>query len=57
MGKEYTGESFLARYSEGHRWYCLGGQREDEVLVMKIFDSEAGGGARCEFNSFTSFFV
>jgi hypothetical protein len=53
--KKYTGESFLASYSESHRWYFLGGQREDEVLVMKIFDSEEGGGARCELN-FLAFF-
>jgi hypothetical protein len=55
IGKKYTGESFLARYNESHRWYFLGGQRTDEVLVMKIFDSEEGGGARCELN-FLPFF-
>jgi hypothetical protein len=49
IGKRYTGESFLARYSEGHKWYFLGGQRVDEVLAMKIFDSEERGGASCEF--------
>lgn len=47
----HDAESYLARYSEGHKWYWVDGMRPEEVLVIGLFDSErekedpiAGGG-------------
>ncbi|KAN0121885.1 hypothetical protein V8E51_000211 [Hyaloscypha variabilis] len=40
IGKEFTGESYLATFSERHRWVYLGGMERREVVVMKIFDSK-----------------
>ncbi|KAE9382086.1 hypothetical protein N431DRAFT_320768 [Stipitochalara longipes BDJ] len=52
IGKHLTGESYLAKYGEGHKWCYLGGMERDEVVVMKIFDSrekrdEGGEGVDC----------
>ena len=29
-------------YNPNHKFYCLGGQKEDEVLIFKKFDSDEG---------------
>ena len=47
--RDFTGESYLARFNAEHKWCYLGQMRRDEVVVMKIFDSERKeeGGANC----------
>lgn len=37
----HDAEGYLARWSEGHAWYWISGQRPEEVLVVAFFDSEA----------------
>lgn len=52
IGKSFTGESYLAKWSPGHRWCYLGGMGRDEVVIMKIFDSQekvGDVGVNCEF--------
>lgn len=47
--KAYVGESAYPLAWPGYRWYYLGGQTRDEVLLFKTYDSGAGaGGARCK---------
>jgi hypothetical protein len=49
IGDDFVGESYLAKWNEGHRWCFLGGMERDEVVVMKIFDSEKEcEGVNCE---------
>lgn len=51
VGKEFSGESYLVRWGEAHRWFFLGGMGRDEVCVMRIWDSweTRGEGVDCEF--------
>ncbi|KAH8893078.1 GA4 desaturase [Thozetella sp. PMI_491] len=37
----HDAESYLARYSEGHKWHWVAGQQPEEVLVIGLFDSHA----------------
>jgi hypothetical protein len=39
--REASGEMYLAHYREGHRWFYFPVMREDEVLVIKNYDSDA----------------
>ncbi len=38
--------------SDKHQWYYLSRQRPDEVLIMKIFDSEEGVEAKCKYEDY-----
>lgn len=50
-----TGENYLVTYSPDHRWYFFPQMTEDEVLLMKVFDSAVDGRAR--FTPCSSFYV
>ena len=38
--RERTGEVYAVAYSPDHRWFYVGGQRKDEVLLLKCYDSD-----------------
>jgi hypothetical protein len=38
--RRFTGATFYAHHSPGQKWYYLSQQSPDEVLLMKMFDSE-----------------
>lgn len=40
------GETLTVKPNEQHRWYYLYGQRPDEVMLIKCFDSKTDGRAR-----------
>lgn len=41
-----VGETFTVKANDQHRWYYLYGQRPDEVMLIKCFDSKTDGRAR-----------
>ena len=43
--RDRTGENYLAKHADGHRWYCYPALARDEALLIKQWDS-AGGLAR-----------
>jgi hypothetical protein len=38
--RDRTGEVYAVAYSPDHRWFYVGGQRKDEVLLLKCYDSD-----------------
>lgn len=46
--RKYIGESYFAKYNPGHRWYYLSEQANDEVAVLKIYDSDERVDANCK---------
>lgn len=38
---KYIGENLFAKYSPDYRWYYLSEQEPDEVLLLKIYDSDS----------------
>jgi hypothetical protein len=48
-----TGEIFDVAYRPGHRWFYVSRQRQDEVLLLKCYDSARDGPAR--FTAHTAF--
>lgn len=48
-----TGEIFDVAYRPSHRWYYVSSQRQDEVMLLKCFDSNRDGTAR--FTAHTAF--
>ncbi|KAI9880227.1 MAG: hypothetical protein M1823_006752, partial [Watsoniomyces obsoletus] len=42
-GQTHDTPSYLARYSDGHQWYWIQGQKPEEVLVIGLFDSSMEG--------------
>lgn len=48
-----TGEIFDVVHNPGHRWYYVSDQRQDEVLLLKCYDSRRDGTAR--FTAHTAF--
>ena len=48
-----TGEIFDVAWGPGHRWYYVSGQRQDEVMLIKCYDSQRDGTAR--FTAHTAF--
>ena len=45
----YHGEQFLCKHHPDHRWYFLSKQMTNEFTLMKCFDSQEQGTARCMF--------
>ena len=43
---DWTGETYSFAYNPKHRWYYVPRQRIDEVLLLKIYDSQTDGTAR-----------
>lgn len=43
---DWTGETYSFAYNPKHRWYHVPQQRTDEVLLLKIYDSQTDGTAR-----------
>lgn len=39
--RRFKGANLYAHHNDGHRWMYLGNQQPDEVLLMKMFDSQA----------------
>jgi hypothetical protein len=39
--RKFKGATMYAYYNEAHKWYYLGQQRPDEILLLKIFDSDS----------------
>ena len=44
--RDRVGEIYAVKYNPRHRWYYFPGQRRDEALVIKCFDSATDGRAR-----------
>jgi hypothetical protein len=50
--KHYVGESMYPLPGGGHyRWHYLSRQTKDEVLMLKMYDSDQDVPARCKFKS------
>lgn len=49
--RKYIGESYFAKYNPGHRWHYLSEQGNDEVTVLKIYDSDKTVDANCKSGS------
>lgn len=47
---EYTGDTIMLLPSKAYRWYFLREQEPNEVILMKIFDSDRRCAARCELD-------
>ncbi|CCF32719.1 methyltransferase CmcJ [Colletotrichum higginsianum] len=51
--RRFKGSNLYTHHREGHKWYYLGEQRPDEVLLIKMFDSDSSVSAqRCPHVSF-----
>ncbi|KAH8881848.1 methyltransferase CmcJ [Thozetella sp. PMI_491] len=51
--RSFTGANLYAHFNPGHQWYYLSEQRPDEVLLLKMFDSDENVKAtRCPHASF-----
>jgi len=51
--RRFKGANLYAYFGAAHKWYYLGEQRPDEVLLLKMFDSDKGVKAkRCPHASF-----
>lgn len=48
MRRDYHGEQLYLHHSPGHRWNYLGGHAPDEMLLLKMFDSDPDVKARSE---------
>lgn len=46
--RKYTGPTMYMMHNPGHKFYYLGGQRTDEVIIFKNFDTLEGV-CPCEF--------
>jgi len=44
--RKFKGANMYAHYGPGHKWHYLGGQRPDEVLLLKMFDSDPSAEAK-----------
>jgi hypothetical protein len=38
--RRFKGSTLYAHYNEAHKWYYLGKHQPDEVLLLKMFDSD-----------------
>jgi hypothetical protein len=38
--KKFKGANYYSYYNAAHKWYYLGEQRPDEVMLLKMFDSD-----------------
>ncbi len=45
----FKGANYYTYYAESHRWFYLGEQRPDEVLLLKMFDSDPAAKAKSKF--------
>ncbi|KAF2175361.1 putative 7 alpha-cephem-methoxylase [Zopfia rhizophila CBS 207.26] len=45
--KTYIGETVYPLYQDNYKWYYLNRQTRDEVLILKMFDSEPTAKAKC----------
>ncbi|KAK1750089.1 Aspirochlorine biosynthesis protein N [Echria macrotheca] len=51
--RKFKGANMYAHYGPGHKWHYLSGQRPDEVLLLKMFDSDPSVEAKaCPHASF-----
>lgn len=46
--RRFKGSNLYTHHREGHKWYYLGEQRPDEVLLIKMFDSDSSVSAQRE---------
>ena len=42
-------ELYYLKYNNKQRWYWLSHQTPEETMVMVMYDTKAGAGARCKF--------
>lgn len=50
--EDHERESWTVKPSPGHRWYFKYGQRPDEVLFIKCYDSRLGVARRAPHSAF-----
>lgn len=46
---DYTGDTIILLPSKAYKWYFLSEQSPEEVILMKIFDSDDRCAAKCRF--------
>ena len=54
--RKYTGETYFTQYNANQKWYYLSGQENDEVAVLKIYDSSHDVEAKCTKTRSLAFF-
>jgi hypothetical protein len=47
--RKFKGANLYAHFNDAHKWYYVGNHRPDEVLLMKMFDSDNSVKARSEY--------
>lgn len=50
--KKFIGSTVYLTHRDGYKWGYLSGHRSDEILIMKMFDSEDGVSKHCPHVSF-----
>lgn len=46
--RKFKGANLYAHHNDAHRWYYMGNHHPDEVLLMKMFDSDTSVNATSE---------
>lgn len=47
--RKFKGANLYAHHDDAHRWYYLGNHQPNEVLLMKMFDSDASVRAKSKY--------
>ncbi|KAK0732233.1 hypothetical protein B0H67DRAFT_474030 [Lasiosphaeris hirsuta] len=45
--RRYVGETYFGKYNQDQKWYYLSDMDEDDVLLLKIYDSKPGVATPC----------
>ena len=53
--RKFKGANMYAHFNPEHKWYYLGQQRPEEVLLLKMFDSDPSVTAKCKQPMFVSY--
>jgi hypothetical protein len=44
--RRYVGETYFGKFNPDQRWYYLPDMEEDEVMLIKVYDSKSGVAAK-----------
>jgi hypothetical protein len=55
--RNFVGENVFAQYSPDFKWYYLADQVPEEVILLKIYDSEPTVEAICKFKKSEYFHI
>lgn len=48
--RKYAGETYFVQYNADQKWFYLSNQENDEVIMMKMYDSSNDVEAKCMSN-------